>query len=142
MVEYGGKLTEWWNMLENWLNGGKLTEWWNMVENWLNGRTWWKIDWMVEYLLNGWITWMLSFKFDLGCGVCCILIITVRRNHFAWCWLLLFLNLHAIYYVNFVECWLYKIHINFIKWIQSGSLIMNPLNMNNSLLWTNSMVPT
>ena len=49
MVEYGGKLTEWWNMLENWLNGGKLTEWWNMVENWLNGRTWWKIDWMVEY---------------------------------------------------------------------------------------------
>ena len=26
--------------------------------------------------------------------------------------------------------------------IQSGSLIMNPLNMNNRLLWTNSMVPT
>ena len=45
MVEYGGKLTEWWNIVD-WMveYGGKLTEWWNMLENWLNGGIWWKIN--------------------------------------------------------------------------------------------------
>ena len=70
MVENGGKLTEWWNMVEY---GGKLTEWWNMLENWLNGgkfTEWWNIvetEWMMEYGGN-WLNSGKCWKIDWMVG--------------------------------------------------------------------------